>query len=124
MNGIKKQLSALSKTLTNLVSFLNGLNDFFIEVEGKPDKLQAFIAEYNSKANALITMTTDGIRVLGADVDKWALEFRLYTNQLPQAPLGDSFCKNNLYRPEYKYRLNNNKLIRKLLYSGFNLGRN
>lgn len=58
-------MSALSKTLTNLVSFLNGLNDFFIEVEGKPDKLQAFIAEYNSKANALITMTTDGIRVLG-----------------------------------------------------------
>ena len=111
--------------MTNLVSFLNGLNDFFIEVEGKPDKLQVFIAEYNSKMNSSITMTTDGIRVLGADVDKWALEFRLYTDQLPQAPWNKSFCKNNLYRPEYKYRLNNNKLIRKLLlYGGFNLGHN
>lgn len=108
----------------DLVKFLNGLEEFFIEVEGKPDKLQVFIAEYNSNTNIPITMATDGIRVLGVDVDKWALEFRLYTNKRPQPLLGNEFHANNSYRPEYKYRFNNNKIIRKLLRNGFCLGRN
>ena len=40
----------------DLVSFLNGLDDFFIEVEGKPDQLKKFIAEYNAQTGAGITM--------------------------------------------------------------------
>lgn len=108
----------------DLVCFLNGLDDFFIEVEGKPDKLTVFINEYNQLTNSSITMQTDGIRILGENVDKWGLEFRLYTNVRPQSPLNNEFHSNRTYRTEYSFRCNNNSLIKPLLFNGFYLGRN
>lgn len=108
----------------DLVDFLNGLDDFFIEVEGRPDKLKKFIDKYNSQTGARITLNTDGICTLDPDVDKWGLEFRLYTNTRPKPPLGNEFHANRAYRPEYKYRLSDNDLIKSLLFDGFYLGCN
>ncbi len=108
----------------DLVCFLNSIDDFFIEVEGKPNKIAEFIAQYNSTSNARITMNTEGIRVLSNDVDKWALEFRLYTNVCPNPPLGDEFHSNKRYRPEYSFRFNNNAIIKILLANGYHLGHN
>lgn len=107
-----------------LASFLNTLDDFFIEVEGKPKQIEKFIQQYNSSASYPINTKTDGIRVLSNDVDKWALEFRLYTKVCPPSPLGDEFCSNQKYRPEYSFRFNNNAIIKLLLANGFHLGQN
>ena len=108
----------------DLVSFLNGLDDFFIEVEGKPDQLKKFIAEYNAQTGAGITMNSDGICMLDPNVDKWGLEFRLYTNERPKPLLGNEFHVNRTYRPEYGYILSDNGLVKPLLLNGFYLGRN
>lgn len=108
----------------DLVDFLNSLDDFFIEVEGKPDKLMPFINEYNKTTGSHITMHTDGIRVLGEDVDKWGLEFRIYTNERPQPLLRNEFHINRTYRTEYRYRCSNNALVKPLLFNGFDLGQN
>lgn len=108
----------------DLVCFLNSIDDFFIEVEGKPNKLKKFITKYNSQMNANITMHTDGICELG-DVNKWGLEFRVYTNERPTPLLGNEFHKNSgIHHPEYKYRLSDNDLVKQLLFDGFNLGQN
>lgn len=108
----------------DLVDFLNGLDDFFIEVEGKTNKLKKFITKYNSQMNENITMHTDGICELG-DVNKWGLEFRVYTNERPKPFLGNEFHKNPRIRhPEYKYRLSDNDLVKQLLFDGFNIGPN
>lgn len=107
-----------------LVTFLNNLDDFFIEVEGKADKIKKFIEKYNSKMGTSITMQTDGICVLG-NVNKWGLEFRVYTNLRPLPILGNKFHKNDDIRHnEYKYRLSENELVEPLLYDGFCFGRN
>lgn len=109
----------------DLIGFLNTLDDFFIEVEGKPQPLRHFIEEYNSKMNAGITMHTDGICQLNEDVNKWGLEFRVYKNIRPNPLLGNKFHKNNMIRhPEYEYRLSDNDLVEPLLYDGFDLGQN
>lgn len=109
----------------DLIDFLNGLDDFFIEVEGKTENLNKFIASYNSEMNENITMYTDGVCKLDDYVDKWGLEFRLYTNERPRPRLGNRFHKNRLiHHAEYEYRLSDNELVRPLLYDGFRLGRN
>lgn len=108
----------------DLIGFLNSLDDFFIEVEGRSDRLRDFIDEYNSTTNSHISVYTDGIRLLGDDVDKWGLEFRLYTNERPQPLFGNDFHINRTYRPEYKYRYSNNLLKELLLYNRFHLGHN
>lgn len=108
----------------DLVNFLDGLDDFFIEVEGKPNQLNKFIVEYNSQTGARVTINTDGICVLG-DVDKWGLEFRVYTNERPSPPLRNKFHKNTTVRhSEYEYRLSDNDLVKPLLFNGFHLGQN
>ena len=109
----------------DLIDFLNGLNDFFIEIEGKTESLNKFIVSYNSEMNENITMDTDGICKLDDDADKWGLEFRLYTNECPRSLLGNRFHKNRPIRhAKYEYRLSDNELVRLLLYNGFRLGRN
>ena len=108
----------------NLVDFLNDLDDFFIEVEGKPEKLSKFIKNYNSKMGTNINMDSDGICELG-NVNKWGLEFRVYTNKRPQPLLGNKFHRNPKIRhPKYKYRLSKKDLVKPLLYDGFELGQN
>ena len=103
----------------DLVSFLRELDDFFIEVEGKPNQLNKFIVKYNSQMGANITLYTDGICMLG-DVNKWGLEFRVYTNERPSPMLGNKFHKNPKIRhPEYDYRLSDNTLVESLLYNRF-----
>lgn len=108
----------------DLVDFLNNLDDFFIEVEGRPGKLEKYIEKYNSVMDRPISMSTDGVCVLNDSDDKWGLEFRLYANERPQPPLHKKFRRNHTYRPEYKYRFNSNKAIKQLLSDGFNLGYN
>lgn len=108
----------------DLVDFLKSLDDFFIEVEGRPGQLEKFIEKYNTEMGTNITMNTDGICVLDANVDKWGLDFRLYTNKRPQSPLDNYFHANRAYRPEYRYRLNDNNSIKSLLRDGFSLGHN
>lgn len=108
----------------DLIVFLKGLDDFFIEVEGKTNQLKDYIEEYNSKTNSHITLQTDGICILSDDADKWGLEFRLYTNERPQPLLGNEFHINRTYRSEYRYRYSNKRLREMLLYNGFHLGQN
>ena len=60
-----------------LRSFLRGMDDFFVEVEGTREKLEGFIQKYNSETGKSITMVTEGICRLNDSVNKWGLEFRL-----------------------------------------------
>jgi hypothetical protein len=60
---------------------------------------------------------------------KWGIELRIYFNategiiELLHA-LGFKVEENRPYRPEYKYRINSNKLWWKLIEAGFRLGDN
>lgn len=108
-----------------LVNFLNGLDDFFIEVEGKHDKISRFIDQYNSETGAAINLNSEGICILEPNANKWGLEFRLYSHEKPKPLIGNEFHTNTEFRHrKYKYRCSNNGLVSSLLYDGFNLGRN
>lgn len=97
---------------------------FFIEAEGRVDDIDNFIAGYNCSHSEQIGLYSDGIRVLKDDANKWGLELRLYVPEIPPESLKDAFTKNTVYRPEYKYRLNDNAIINALLGMGFEIGLN
>lgn len=98
--------------------------EVFIEVEGKTDKLLNFISGYNVKYAPSIALGTEGIRILQDDVDKWGLEYRLYMCERDGAPVGLGISRNQSYRPEYAYRINDMHLIRELFELGYRIGVN
>ncbi len=103
--------------MAGLADFLNTQSDFFIEVEGKLERIQ-------SKIDPSLKATDDGVCALDSDSNKWGLEYRLYTHDRPAPPLGNGFHSNTEIRhSDYEYRLSDNSLISGLLSSGFHLGR-
>ena len=96
---------------------------FFIEAEARPDRMNSFLSEYNARHHEALTTRSEGVICLQPDADKWGLELRLYVAEKPPAGL-DGFGKNPVYRNEYSYRLNDNRVIRELLDRGCRLGEN
>ncbi|MCI5935670.1 MAG: hypothetical protein MRZ65_09190 [Lachnospiraceae bacterium] len=98
--------------------------DVFIEVEGKPDKIDAFINQYNFKYSPAISRFVDGIITLQPDANKWGLELRLYLNDKDGLPKGLSITHNDAYRGNYSYRINDIGVIRELFDLGYRIGLN
>lgn len=98
--------------------------DAFIEAEGKPNIIQKFIEEYNSKYSPTISVHSEGIIKLQDDANKWGLELRLYLHDKEGLPAGISVTKNKQYRCEYSYRINDIDLIRELFELGYRIGLN
>lgn len=98
----------------------NNKDKIFIEAEGKKEKLREFISKYNAQYSSNINMSTDGIMVLG-DVDKWGIELRLYLNYCPDFI---QVTTNRVYRSEYPFRINDNKLIYEMFDLGYRIGEN
>lgn len=104
--------------MSALSDFLNTQSDFFIEVEGTIDTIRRRLGED-------LDGSDDGICALADGSNKWGLEFRLYTHDRPNPPLGNQFHSNTDFRhSDYEYRLSDNDLISNLLDDGFNLGTN
>lgn len=95
--------------------------DVFIEAEAKPSRLRSFFDDYNSKYSPSINASTDGIIVLGENVDKWGLELRLYLHSCPEFIQS---TKNTVYRPEYSYRINDVTVIKEMFDLGYRIGIN
>lgn len=98
--------------------------DVFIEVEGKTSNLLSFISGYNAKYAPAVALGTEGIRILQDEVDKWGLEYRLYMCEREGAPVGLRIGRNQSYRPEYVYRINDMDLICELFELGYRIGIN
>lgn len=98
--------------------------EVFIEVEGKTSNLLNFISGYNVKYAPAVALGTEGIRILQDDVDKWGLEYRLYMCERNGAPSELRIGRNQSYRPEYSYRINDMDLIRELFELGYRIGVN
>lgn len=111
-----------------LISYLQNLSfsggSFFIEAEGKARAISNFITDYNFNHSDKIDINSNGIIVLEEDEDKWGLELRLYIPDNPPVGMESLFTHNTVYRNEYKYRINNNRLIRILLEKGYRIGLN
>ena len=104
--------------MSALSDFLNTQSDFFIEVEGTIDTIRRRLGED-------LDSSDDGVCALADGSNKWGLEFRLYTHDRPNPPLGNQFHSNTDFRhSDYEYRLSDNDLISDLLDDGFNLGTN
>lgn len=96
----------------------------FIEAEGTPQKIQKFINNYNSSFRHSIDERENGIIVLEDDANKWALELRLYFVNREGIPNGVHITHTSVYRGEYPYRINNNKVIYDLFELGYCIGIN
>lgn len=111
-----------------VAQFLNDIHfhgkSFLIEAEGRVDDIENFIDGYNCSHSEQIDLSSDGIRVLKENANKWGLELRLYVPETPPESLLNIFKRSAVYRPEYTYRLNDNTIIRALLGMGFNIGLN
>lgn len=111
-----------------ILDFLNDIKndgeDFFIEAEAKPTTMATFINEYNRTHAPSITVNSDGIIVLQEDANKWSLELRLYVPIAPPVDIAHLFGRNRVYKKDYSYRLNDNKLIRELFDRGCRIGIN
>lgn len=118
----------MSNMLKQIVQLLNRFQEkgqsFFIEAEGKLNDINRLIEEYNYSHTETIDLQSEGIILLQDDANKWGLELRLYVSELPPESLSGIFTQNTVYRPEYKYRLNDNEIVRFLLNSGFVIGLN
>lgn len=111
-----------------ILNFLNDIKhngcNFFIEAEAKPGTMNTFISDYNRTHTPTITVNSEGIIVLQDNANKWALELRLYVPIAPPADIADLFRKNRVYRTDYLYRLNDNRIIRELFNNGCKIGLN
>ena len=114
--------------LKRILDFLNDIKqnggDFFIEAEAKPGTMAKFINDYNQTHTPAIKLYSEGIIVLQEDANKWALELRLYVPVAPPAAIAHLFGKNRVYKAEYLYRLNDNRIIRELFNNGYRIGLN
>ena len=100
--------------IDELIDFLSEIsskgNSFFIEAEGKHGAINNFIVDYNTTHRKTINDRSEGIILLENGANKWGLELRLYVPETPPAVLLKMFTRNTVYRSEYKYRLNDNKI--------------
>ncbi len=104
--------------MDRLTAFLATQSDFFIEVEGTMDKIRRKLGNH-------LDRNDDGVCALADGSNKWGLEYRLYTHERPDPPLGNQFHSNTEIRhSDYEYRLSDNDLVSDLLNSGYYLGRN
>ena len=114
--------------MEELLDFLQDIKsqgyDFFIEAEGRPDKIDAFIYNYNANYRDNIDPTTDGIICLKPNANKWAIELRLYVPVEPPIGIRNLFSQNRVYRTEYTYRLNDNGIVNCLFDEGYRIGLN
>ncbi len=109
---------------TELMEFLR-TEEVFIEVEGRPEKISEFIASYNYSYNEHLSEDAEGVIVLQESANKWGLELRLYVrNKPPEALDSFDFKRNNAYRDQYAYRLNDNSVIQILFEQGYRIGCN
>ena len=105
----------------------NSGQTIFIEAEAKSGRMENFIIDYNARYGHEIDLGTDGICLLGDDVDKWGIELRIYVNNIINIP--DSWSSKNYrtthYRSnEFAYRLDDNSLVQFLFENGYRIGRN
>lgn len=104
--------------MSTLSDFLDTQSDFFIEVEGTMDTIRRRLGEE-------LDSSDDGVCALADGSNKRGLEWRLYTHDRPNPPLGNQFHSNTTFRhANYEYRLSDNNLISQLLNEGYNLGSN
>lgn len=98
-----------------------------LEAEGKRERLQRFIAEYNNITGIDIDSHTDGIVLLQDDADKRGPELRVYFSDITNFPRKySSYLRSNTI-PENNYRhfvkrINNNNLINSIIKSGLRIG--
>ncbi len=108
-----------------LDDIINNGGHFLIEAEGKEGSIVNFINSYNNNYNCNINLNSEGIILLHEGADKWSIELRLYVDVVPPNNVRDKFRENRTYRcAEYRYRLNDNSLIRELFAYGYRLGTN
>ena len=107
----------------DFLQFLKGTNqEIFIEAEARRDKMEIFVGDYSES----VGIGDEGICLLG-DVDKWGVELRIYFNDITNIPYywNERKYKNSNYRSnEFKYRLDDNKLVRFLFDNGYHIGYN
>lgn len=96
----------------------------FIEAEGKPDRINLFIRDYNSQFSPIINAKTSGIIKLQEDANKWGLELRLYLYDVSGVPNSIEVTRNKKYRNEYPYRINDIEIIMELFKLGYRIGIN
>lgn len=114
--------------IKRILDFLDDIKkngrDFFIEAEAKSGKMDMFINDYNQTHTPSITKYSEGIIVLQEEANKWALELRLYVPVTPPADIAHLFGRNRVYKTEYLYRLNDNRIIWELFNNGCRIGLN
>lgn len=111
----------------DLIGFIETTHgDVFIEAEAKPDRMTKFISDYNSNFSPKVDRFTDGICLLKPDANKWGLELRLYLRTTVGVPskYKSMITKNDKYRGDFSYRLNNNAVINEMFEKGFRIGEN
>lgn len=117
----------MADTADKVFDFLQDIKcrggSYFIEAEARPDRMNTFLNEYNMHYGQRLTLSSDGVICLQPDANKWGLELRLYVPEQPPAGLY-GFDRNPVYRDEYTYRLNDNRVIRALFDLGCRIGEN
>lgn len=98
--------------------------EVFIEAEGRRSRIESFLREYNEKYNESLQIPHDGLIVLQDNANKWGLELRMYFNDKSGIPKGINVTKNSVYRPEYRFRINDVILINSLFDYGYRIGLN
>jgi len=110
------------------LDYLHTLDEeFFIEAEAKERRMNNFINDYNSKYSPSIDINSEGICLLGDNVDKWGLELRIYLNDISNMPSYwvSRKYRNSLYHvDEFSYRIDDNDLIYVLFNAGYRIGYN
>ena len=97
----------------------------FIEAEAVPRRMNNFLIDYNSRYGEVLRLDDDGLIVLKEDANKWGLELRLYVNNCPSDIKANyGFTRNNAYRPDFSYRLNDNDIVDYLFSQGYRIGYN
>lgn len=111
--------------------FLNFLSNnpqmIFIEAEAKEEKMINFIRQYNNNFNQNINLHSDGICLLGDDVNKWGVELRIYFNDITGIPdywNGRKYNNRKYHSNEFRFRLDDNGLVRFMFEHNYHIGYN
>lgn len=105
----------------------NNPQAIFIEVEGRQNNINQFVADYNQRYNCSVSMHSPGICILGQDVDKWGIEYRIYLKNINNMPSywADRQYNNRRYRAnEFSYRVDDKGLVEYLFNNGYRIGYN
>lgn len=107
-----------------LLEFLRN-EEFFIEAEARPSRMQNFINEYNATYDENLTFEDQGMIILQDDANKWGLELRLYVYNRPAENIYQlGFTYNDAYRDNFSFRLNDNDVVNFLFEQGYRIGFN